>query len=394
MRMPHSTDRGPSGHRPKSGTVVRSLASPVPPRVSVSPSLDLNARIAGLLGDLAAIQTIRPKTQAYRHAAAVVFSLPAQLDEIRAAGPLPKIAGIGPSSLRVIEEVLATGASAKVETAIDVSGKRADVDRRRTLRDRFFSRAEVVRLLKDPSATGVGPADCRADFQMHSEWSDGAVSLPVLARACAARGYTHAGISDHAGGLSIAGGMSSADIIAQHREIDALNAAHSDFILLKGVEANIDAAGGLDLTADELASFDLVLAAPHARLRTTEDQTARMMRVLDTPGVHILAHPTGRKRGERAGIVADWDAIFARAAKRKIAIEIDGDPSRQDVDFAMATRAREAGCLFALDSDAHRPDQLVFAETAIAHARLAGIPAARVINCWPLAKLQQWARAR
>src|SRR6188472_4297785 len=74
------------------------------PRVTGSPSVDLNARIAGLLGDLAAIQTIRPKALAYRHAAATVFSLPAQLDRLRANGPLPKIAGIGPSSQRVIDE--------------------------------------------------------------------------------------------------------------------------------------------------------------------------------------------------------------------------------------------------------------------------------------------------
>ncbi len=361
--------------------------------MTVAPPADLNARIAGLLGDLAAIQTIRPKTQAYRRAAATVFSLPTQLDRLRAAGPLPKLAGIGPSSQRVIDEVLSTGGSAKVESAVDASGKRADIDRRRALRDQFFSRAEVGRILADPSLTGVTTADYRADFQMHSEWSDGSVGVAALARACAARGYTHSAITDHAHGLAIAGGMSADDVIAQHGEIEAVNARHRDFVVLKGVEANIDADGGLDLSREEIASFDLVLAAPHAKLRKTEDQTGRLLRVLDTAGVHVLAHPSGRKRGERAGIVADWDAVFARAAALGVAIEIDGDPSRQDLDYLLAARARDAGGVFALDSDAHGPDQLVFAETAIAHARLAAIPAKRVINCWPLAKLRRWARA-
>ena len=355
-----------------------------------SPSVDLNARIAGLLGDLAAIQTIRPKALAYRHAAATVFSLPAQLDRLRANGPLPKIAGIGPSSQRVIDEVLGTGASVKVESAVDASGKRADVDRRRGLRDRFFSRAEVLRILAEPSSTGVKIADYRADFQMHSTWSDGALGLPALARACAARGYTHSAITDHARGLAIAGGMSPDDVVAQHREIDEINARHNDFVVLKGVEANIDADGGLDLSAEELATFDLVLAAPHAKLRKTEDQTGRLLRVLDTAGVHVLAHPSGRKRGERAGIVADWDAIFARAATLKVAIEIDGDPSRQDLDFTMAERALAAGCLFALDSDAHTTTQLAYAETAVAHARVAGIPPHRIVNCWPPERLLEW----
>ncbi len=77
--------------------------------------------------------------------------------------------------------------------------------------------------------------------------------------------------------------------------------------------------------------------------------------------------------------------------KHGVAIEIDGDPSRQDVDYALARRAIKAGCLFALDSDAHAVSQFHFTETAIAHARLAGVPRTRVINCWPLARLLEWA---
>jgi putative hydrolase len=89
-------------------------------------------------------------------------------------------------------------------------------------------------------------------------------------------------------------------------------------------------------------------------------------------------------------VVADWDAVFALAAKRRIAIEIDGDPARQDLDYTLASRALSAGCLFALDSDAHTVGQLAYAETALAHARLASIPADRIINCWPLEQLLAW----
>jgi len=135
-----------------------------------------------------------------------------------------------------------------------------------------------------------------------------------------------------------------------------------------------------------------VLAAPHADLRDAEDQTARMLTAVRLPGVHILAHPRGRKIGERAGVIADWDRVFAEAAKRKVAIEIDGDPSRQDVDFTLVPRAVSAGCLIALDSDAHSTDELIYAETSIAHARLANIPKAKIINCWPGEKLLDWAK--
>jgi hypothetical protein len=94
-----------------------------------------------------------------------------------------------------------------------------------------------------------------------------------------------------------------------------------------------------------------------------------------------------------AGVIADWYAVFASAAARGVAIEIDGDPARQDVDHTLATQALEAGCLFALDSDAHTIAQLSYAETAVAHARLAGIPTERIVNCWPLEQLLAWLAA-
>jgi histidinol phosphatase-like PHP family hydrolase len=115
-----------------------------------------------------------------------------------------------------------------------------------------------------------------------------------------------------------------------------------------------------------------------------------MLQAIEIPTVCILAHPRGRISGSRAGVIADWDAVFAAAAERSVAIEIDGDPARQDLDYTLAERALAAGCLFALDSDAHTTDQLSYADTALAHARLAGIPADRIVNCWPLERLLSW----
>jgi len=159
---------------------------------------------------------------------------------------------------------------------------------------------------------------------------------------------------------------------------------------LQGIEANIDAAGQLDLDDQEAATFEVVLAAPHSRLRKQEDQTSRMLTAIAHPAVRILAHPRGRISGSRAGVIANWDAVFASAAQRGVAIEIDGDPARQDLDHSLASRALDLGCIFALDSDAHTTAQLSYAETALAHARLAGVPADRVINCWPLERLLGW----
>jgi histidinol phosphatase-like PHP family hydrolase len=109
--------------------------------------------------------------------------------------------------------------------------------------------------------------------------------------------------------------------------------------------------------------------------------------------VHILGHPRGRMYGSRPGVAADWRAVFAAAAEAGVASEIDGDPARQDVDYLLAADAVDAGCLFALDSDAHGPRDWRSVETAMAHARLAGVPRDRIINTWPLDKLLDWAKA-
>jgi histidinol phosphatase-like PHP family hydrolase len=226
---------------------------------------------------------------------------------------------------------------------------------------------------------------------MHSTWSDGTDTLETLAEGCLARGYTYCAVTDHSYGLPIARGVSMRDLDRQHREIDALNQRYAErFRIIKGIEANIRADGTVDMTPDELAVLELVVAAPHSTLRSTADQTARMLGAVRQPGVHILGHPRGRMFSSRPGVSADWDAVFAAAAESRVAIEIDGDPSRQDIDFALARRAVRAGCLFALDSDAHSTTQLAYADTAIAHARLAGVPRSRVVNTWPLPKLLEW----
>jgi histidinol phosphatase-like PHP family hydrolase len=170
-----------------------------------------------------------------------------------------------------------------------------------------------------------------------------------------------------------------------------VNAAHEGvFRLIKGVEANIDADGNLDLSAGEAAAFELVLAAPHSQLRVQADQTTRMLRAVRNPATRVLAHPRGRISGSRGGVAADWNAVFAEAAARGVAVEIDGDPKRQDLDYTMAARALSAGCLFALDSDAHNTAQFSYVETAIAHARLAAIPPERIVNCWQTERLLAW----
>ena len=306
-------------------------------------------------------------------------------------GTLRKIPNVGPSSTRVIMEFLRTGRSAIVEAATEARARGDDADRAPTIDQTFLSDVQVLDALSHPMPKAVRPADYKGDLQMHSEYSDGRATVRAMAEGCRARGYSYCAITDHGHGLPIARGVSMSDLARQQSEIDAINRGYRGrFRILKGIEANILADGSLDLDARELRRLELVVAAPHSRLRATDDQTARLLNAINTRGVHILGHPRGRKFRSRPGIQADWELVFAAAAKRGVALEIDGDPSRQDIDFMLAGRAAAMGCLFALDSDAHSVNELSYADTAIAHARLAGLPRSRIINCWSLDKLMAW----
>jgi histidinol phosphatase-like PHP family hydrolase len=356
----------------------------------------MNMAIAGWLNDLAVVQDSKQRELGYKQASSAIRWLDEPVEDLRLPdGTLRRIPRIGPASTRVILEVLETGASPTVERAVALSRRAPDVAKRRQWRSHFLSRAGERSALADRSLAGPDWSDYLGDLQMHSTWSDGSQSLEEIVETGVARGCAFAAVTDHAGSLAIANGLSPERFVRQRAEIDALNRRNPQgFRLLKGVEANIGADGQLDVDADAIRQFDVVLAAPHSRLRVADDQTARLLAVLRIPGVHILAHPRGRMYSSRPGITADWPVVFAEAAARGVAVEIDGDPSRQDLDYVLARKAVDAGCLFALDSDAHSGREWSYAETAVAHARLAGVPPDRVINCWPLSRLVEWLSAR
>jgi histidinol phosphatase-like PHP family hydrolase len=353
--------------------------------------MDLNGLAAAALQDLAAVQASKPREWAYKRAAAAIRGLPVQVAAlVQTDGSLPRIPHIGPASSRIVLEVLASGHSPTVERAIEGSGRRREIDQKRSWRRNFLSRAAALAVLQQPAGRRL-VSRYKADFQMHSTWSDGRQTLEDIVAACLARGYTHTAVTDHSGGLPIARGMPPERVMAQSKEVARLNLEHQQrFRLLHGIEANIRIDGSIDVEAEDRRRLDLVVAAPHAGLRMPEAQTARMVAAVREPGVHILGHPRARKYGARPGLTAEWEDVFDAAAEHGVAIEIDGDPSRQDLDFELAALAVKAGCLIALDSDAHSVDELGYVELAAAHATLARVRADSVINCWPLEKLVDW----
>jgi putative hydrolase len=358
---------------------------------------DVNVEAASLLYDMAALQPTARSQFGYKRAAKAIVYLPMPVSELIDAGTLREIPFVGPSSERIIREYVAEGRSLSVEAAIAKAGARGlALIAKRAYREHFLSHYVMAQALAAEAAPGVvRQADYRGDFQMHSTSSDGGESIAVMAQAAMSLGHSCLGITDHSYGLPIARGMSMEQAERQWAEINRFNARHRGaFRVFKGIEANILVDGTLDLQPDEVARFEFVVASPHSVLRKPDDQTARMVAAVRTPGVAILGHPRGRMFNSRPGVSADWDAVFEAAAREEVAIELDGNWHRQDIDYVLAGRALQAGCLFALDSDAHSIGELRFSEYAIAHARLAGIGSERVINCWPDDRLEDWMKAR
>jgi histidinol phosphatase-like PHP family hydrolase len=358
---------------------------------------DRNIVAAGLLQDLALLQGSERSAFGYKRAAkALAAGIDRSVVDLIEEGTLRDVPFVGVSSERVVGELVRTGRSASVDAKVDASTKRGEVEKRRRFRRAYLSRHTMRLALDaplDPSI--VSTRRYLGDLQMHSTWSDGVESIETLAEAACELGWKRIGVTDHSYGLPIARGMSMDAAARQQHEIDRVNERLEGRVrVYKGVEANILADGALDLQEDERRLFEYVIASPHSQLRKDTDQTSRMLTAVKLPGVAILGHPQGRMYNSRPGITADWRKVFREAAARGVAIEIDGNWHRQDIDYELAAVALEEGCLFALDSDAHSIPEFPFTDYAIAHARIAGVPADRVVNCWDESKFDAWLRER
>jgi histidinol phosphatase-like PHP family hydrolase len=139
-----------------------------------------------------------------------------------------------------------------------------------------------------------------------------------------------------------------------------------------------------------LAKLDIVLGSFHSVLRKKEDQTARYLAALRNPDIQILGHPRGRIYNYRLGLEAEWPRVFAEAAKRDKAVEIDCYPDRQDLNLSLLKLARVEGCRISLGTDAHHAWQLYFIELGLAAALKAKIPADRIINFMSILELKRW----
>lgn len=313
---------------------------------------------------------------AFSKAAHLAFMWPVEAGEVREAGrSLTELSGVGPSIAKRINGWL--DAPPEVQPP--------------AIRDGFLTLAEARRIL---AANPDWSAQCNGDLQMHTVWSDGGGTVADMATAAIARGYRYIGITDHTKGLKIANGLDEARLQQQCREIGSLNREFKkqkiDFTILRSAEMNLNPAGEGDMDSEALQKLDLVLGCFHSALRRQEDQTERYLAALRNPDIQILGHPQTRVYNRREGLHANWNQVFAEAARLDKAVEIDGYADRQDLRVSLLKIAKKEGCRISLGTDAHHPEQLAFMELSLAATLLAKIPPGRIINSMPKSDLLSW----
>lgn len=319
------------------------------------------------------------KVKAFRGAAAAILPLaPEQVAAAVEDGTLTDLPGVGASSAKVITAAVRGEMPARL--------------------------AELEREHGGPLAAGGADlrAALRGDLHSHSDWSDGGSPIEEMAFTAMELGHDYLVLTDHSPRLTVARGLSPERLTRQLGVVDAVNehltaGGAGDFMLLKGIEVDILDDGGLDQEDELLARLDVRVASVHSKLKMdAPDMTRRMVAAVQNPFTNVLGHCTGRmvmgNRGTRPPSRFDAKAVFRACVDHDVAVEINSRPERRDPPTELLELARDLGCVFSIDSDAHAPGQLDFQVYGCERAEEAGIPAERIVNTWPRERLLAWAK--
>lgn len=253
---------------------------------------------------------------------------------------------------------------------------------------------EVAAAAADDLPDLVASEDLRGDLHTHTDWSDGGFAIAEMIAAAAERGYEYHAVTDHAAGPGVFGnvGLEEDEIAEQAAAVaEAADAADADIEVLHGIEANVDADGGITTDDATLADLDIVVASPHSALDAEADAaTERLVRAVEHPEVDVLGHPTGRLINERRGLDPDMEAVAAAAAREGVAIEVNANPARLDADGSAVRAAVDAGATIAVNTDAHTPRELDNARYGVHTARRGWAEAADVLNTYSADDLREF----
>ena len=317
------------------------------------------------------------RVRAFRTAAAVLAGRDDVAQRAR-AGTLSALTGVGEVTARCVTESLA-GAEPEYLRRLAATADTAA--------------AALTQDEPTPAGRALRSA-LRGDCHTHSDWSDGGSPIEEMAATARELGHDYLVLTDHSPRLTVARGLSADRLRHQLDVVEGLNAELAPFRILTGIEVDILDDGTLDQSDELLAVLDLVVASVHSKLRMPAAQmTQRMLTAVTNPHVDVLGHCTGRMvtgTRKRPESQFDADSVFAACAEHGVAVEINSRPERLDPPKRLLRRAVAAGCLLAIDSDAHAPGQLDWLGYGCERAAACGVPEHRVVNTWSPGELCSW----
>lgn len=250
------------------------------------------------------------------------------------------------------------------------------------------NRGEIEAALHHRLPNLVDTAHIRGDLHVHTTYTDGGATIEEMALAARAKGYEYLAITDHTHHLRIAHGLDEGRLHQQLDEIDRLNRSLGGIRILKSAEVDILADGTLDLPDSILKELDFTVCAVHYRFNLSKkEQTARILKAMENPYFTILAHPTGRLLGLREPYELDMEALLRACAANGVALELNAQPDRLDLNDVHCRMAKETGVTVAVSTDAHSVMDLDLMETGIAQARRGWLEKEDILNTRTLEEL-------
>ncbi len=212
--------------------------------------------------------------------------------------------------------------------------------------------------------------DIKGDLHVHTKESDGSHDLDTMVQAARKKGYQYIAITDHTKGLGVARGLDEKRLAEEIKRIDEANKKLVGFKILKGTEIDIRSDGRLDLADEALEALDIVVASVHSGFKQTQEQiTKRILSAIRNPYVSVIAHPTGRLIGERDAYAVDMEAVLREAAKYGVAMEVNANPLRLDLNDLHIKMAKDYGVSFVINTDTHVTSQYDFMAYGVSVAR-------------------------
>jgi len=240
-------------------------------------------------------------------------------------------------------------------------------------------RGEIELAAKNKLPRIVESTDIRGDLHVHSQYSDGSLSIEKIAESAKNLGYEYIAVCDHSQSVKYANGLSPERLRNQIDEIDSINRHLKGIKILKGTEVDILQDGRLDFPDEILKDLDIVVAAIHSGFK--RNVTERMLKAMENPYVTIIAHPSGRLISGREGYDVDLENVMEGAQKFGVVLELNAYYDRLDLNEFYLKKAKDKGIKISLGTDTHHAGGFEMMRFGVGIARRAWLEKKDIINC-------------